>query len=228
MTRGLGQELRPTRADGASADVKQRLLGRVDHLRRFLDRLFLRWLGQTVARQRDGGRIIEHRLGGENVLRQVNEDRTGKARAGNLVRGPARRGEVAYITHQEAVRGDAPRDADDVALLEGVITDERERHLSGQYDDRHGVHVRVGDTGDGVRGTRTAGNEDGSDFARCLGVAFGGVGAALLVADEDVPERRLEPCHFVVNLDDGAARVTEDNFDAFSFERADENTRSGK
>ena len=50
------------------------------------------------------------------------------------------------------VLGAGAGDARDVALLEGVVADEVRRDLSGEDDDRDGVHVGRGDAGDSVRG----------------------------------------------------------------------------
>ena len=76
----------------------------------------------------------------------------------------------------------------DVRFLERVRADRGPRHLPGDRDDRHRVHVGVGDRGDQVGGARTRGRHADPDLAGRLRVSLGGVAGALLVADQDVPD----------------------------------------
>ena len=62
------------------------------------------------------------------------------------------------------------------------------RHLAGDRDDRHRVHVGVGDRGDQVGRARARGRHADADPAGRLRVALGRVAGALLVADQDVPD----------------------------------------
>ena len=59
--------------------------------------------------------------------------------------------------------------------------------LPGDGDDRHRVHVGVGERGDEVRRAGAGGRHADADLAGRGGVALGGVAGALLVADQDVP-----------------------------------------
>ena len=114
--------------------------------------------------------------------------------------------------------GDRPRHADGVALLEGIVADQLGGDLPREDDDRHRVQVRVGDAGDGVGGTRPAGDEHRADRAGGFGIPLGRVRAPLFVANEHVFEGRLDARHLVVNLDDGPTGMPEDDLDAFSLQ----------
>ena len=83
---------------------------------------------------------------------------------------------------------DRQRHPGDVGLLEAVGADQVGADLAGDEDGRDRVHVGVGDRGDQVGGAGAGGGEGDADPARGLGVALGGVAAALLVADLDVLE----------------------------------------
>ena len=162
-----------------------------EQLRRGLDLLAVRLGDRAVAGQVDLRRPDERRLGLLRVLGDVDEHRTGATRAGDLERRRDRGGDVLGALHQERVLRDRHRDADDVGLLEGIRPHQVREDLAGDADDRHRVHVGVGDRGDEV-GRAGAGGRDGdADLVGCRGVALGGVTGALLVAHQDVAQLGL-------------------------------------
>jgi hypothetical protein len=62
---------------------------------------------------------------------------------------------LVYISHQIIVLGDRQGDAGDIRLLEGVIADEPADDLSGDKNDRRGIHAGCGNAGHKVGGART-------------------------------------------------------------------------
>jgi hypothetical protein len=134
-----------------------------------------------------------------------------------------RRGQVVHVPHQKVVLRDAAGDAGRVGLLKAVVADQVGGHLAGEHDDGDRVEVRVRDARHGVGGPGPARGEHGAHPPGGLGIALGGVGAALLVPDEDVVVRRLDALHRVVDLDDGPARMAEDAVHAFFLKGTDEN-----
>ena len=91
------------------------------------------------------------------------------------------------------------------------------KDLARDADDRHRVHVGVGDGGDQVRRTRTGRRDGDSDLVGCRCIAFGGMARTLLVAHQDVAQ--LGGVHErVVDGEDRAAREPEDVFDAQQLE----------
>ena len=114
----------------------------------------------------------------------------------------------------------------DVGLLEAVGADQRRGHLAGDRDDRHRVHVRVGDRGDQVGGARTGRRHADPDLAGGLRVTGGRVPGALLVADQDVPDLRGVQQR-VVDGQDRAAGDAEDDLAADLLQRADERLGAG-
>ena len=81
-----------------------------------------------------------------------------------------------------------------------------------------GVELRGADAGDEVGGARAGRAHADADPAGRAGVAVGGVGAALLVADEDVAELGVV-AEDVVQRQDHAARVAEQDVDALAEQR---------
>ena len=92
------------------------------------------------------------------------------------------------------------------------------RDVAGDRDDRDGVEERGADAGDEVRRARAGRAHADADLAGDAGVAVGGVGAALLVADEDVAQLGVV-AEDVVERQDHAAGVAEEDVDALEEER---------
>ena len=136
-------------------------------------------------------------------------------------------GDVGGLGDQEAVLGDRHGDAADVGLLEGVGADGGAADLAGDGDDRHRVHVRVGDRGDQVGRAGTGGRHADADLAGHHRVALGRVAGALLVPDEDVAHL-LGVVERVVRGQDRPARDAEDGVSADLLERPDQRLGAGQ
>ena len=122
--------------------------------------------------------------------------------------------------------GAGPRDADDVGLLEGVIANQAGGHLAAQKDDRGRVHVRVGQTGDGIGRPRPRGHDHHTGAARDAGIALGHMHGPLLVAHQDVLERRV--VKRVISGQYRAPGITEDGIDTFGHEGLDDDPSTGE
>ena len=92
--------------------------------------------------------------------------------------------------------------------------------LTGDRDDRGRVHVGVGDRGDQVGGARAARRHADADASGRHRVALGGVPSALLVAHEDVADRRVE--QRIVGGQDRATGDAEDRLGTDVLERLDQ------
>ena len=126
-------------------------------------------------------------------------------------------GDLARVGDLEGVLDEGQRRAEDVGLLEAVGADQLGAHLAGDEDGRDRVQHRVGDRRDQVGRAGAGGGEGDPDPARGLGVALGGVAAALLVADLDVAEVGVD--ERVVGRQVGPAGDPEDVLDALGLER---------
>ena len=134
--------------------------------------------------------------------------------------------DLVGVGHEVVVLGDRHRDAADVGLLEGVGADGGRADLTGDGDDRHRVHVGVGERGDQVGRARARGRHADADLAGRGGVALGGVAGTLLVANEDVAHLdRVE--QRVVGRQDRPARDAEDGVDLHRLEREHQALRTG-
>ena len=156
-------------------------------------------------------------------LRDVDEDRPGAPGGGDVERLRHGARDVGGIRDEEVVLGDRHRDAADVGLLEGVGADHRRAHLPGDRDHRHRVHVRVRDRRHEVGRAGARGGHADAHLAGGGGVPLGGVAGALLVADEDVPDRGVH--EGVVRREDGAARDAEDVLGPCRLQRLDQALR---
>ena len=164
------------------------------------------------------GGVLGARLLLEGVLRDVDVDRARPAGPGDVERLREGTRELVRIADQVVVLGHRQGDAVDVDLLEGVLADERGRHVAGDRDHRDRVEERRADPGDEVRRARAARPEADADPTGDPRVPIGRVGAALLVADEHVAQLRVVAEHVVEGQHD-AARVPEEDVDALTEER---------
>jgi hypothetical protein len=131
------------------------------------------------------------------------------------------------LRDEEAVLGHRHRHADDVGLLEGVGAEQARGLLAGDREHRHGVHVRVGERRDEVRGTGAGGRHAHAELARGGRIAFGRVPGALFVADEDVPDLiGLE--ERVIGGKDRSAGKPEHRVDSELLEAADDRLSAGE
>ena len=154
----------------------------------------------------------------EGVLRDVDVDGAGPPGPGDVEGLGEDAGEVVRVAHEVVVLGHRQGDAGDVDLLEGVLAEERGRDVAGDGDDRDRVELGGGDPGDEVRGGGAGGAQADAHPAGGAGVAVGGVGGALLVADEDVAQVGVV-AQDVVERQDDAARVAEQDVDALAEDR---------
>ena len=99
------------------------------------------------------------------------------------------------------------------------------RDLPGDAHHRDRIEHRGRDPCDEVRRPGTGRRHADADPARGARVPVGHVRGALLVANEDVADRRLE--HRVVRGHDRPAGVAEDDLDPFASERLPENLCAG-
>ena len=162
--------------------------------------------------------MLGRRLLLEGVLGDVDVDRAGPAGPGDVERLGDDPRQVVGVADQVVVLGHRQGDAVDVDLLEGVLADERRRDVAGDRDHRDRVEQGRADPGDEVGGARPGGAHAHADPAGDPGVAVGRVGAALLVADEDVAQLGIV-AEDVVERQDDAARVAEEDVDALAEER---------
>jgi hypothetical protein len=72
-------------------------------------------------------------------------------------------------------------DADRIRLLKSVSADERGWNLAGDGNDRHGIHMGVGNAGGKIGRARSRGCHTNSDLSGCARVSISGVRRGLLV-----------------------------------------------
>ena len=116
-------------------------------------------------------------------------------------------------------------DADGIAFLKGIGTDQMRRHLAGEHHQRNRIHKRVGNAGDGVGRAWPRGDEHDAHLAGGACIAFGGMDSGLFVAHKDVADPALRE-NRIVNRQYGAARIAEDDFDTQIGQRLHDNRRA--
>ena len=226
----LAKELAGFRAriDDAAAGVEHRPLGCRHDLDGFLQRRRVSLELRPVALVRHGGGGRRH-VGADgelHILRNVDDDGARPAALGDMECLVQDAREIVDVLDQPVVLGARPRDADRVALLEGIVADQMRRHLARQHHDGDRIHQRVGEPGDRVRGAGTGGHQHDADFAGGTGVALGCVHGATLLAHEDVLDLLLLK-DLVVDGQHGAAGIAEDVLDTLVGKRLEDDFGAG-
>ena len=122
--------------------------------------------------------------------------------------------------------GAGPADADVVRFLKRVVADERGRNLTGESDQRHGVHESVRQSGHDIGHAGTGSYQHHSRFASGLGISFSHMGGALFMTGQDNFDVLLLVQN-VENLKHDSPGDAEDDFNVLLLERFDEYLRSG-
>ena len=213
---GLG-----TGIDDAAAAIDDRLLRRRQQRDGFLDPLQIALHLGLVAHARRRLRRRVDALGELHILRDVDHHRPRPAGGRDMESLMDDARQVVDVLHQPVVFCAGPRDADRVAFLESVGTDQRGRHLPGQADQRDRIHQRVLQRRHRIGGARPRGHQHDAGLTRRARIALGGMSRPLLVADENVLHRVLLE-KLVINRQDRAAGIAEQMLDAIVLERLDD------
>ncbi len=139
---------------------------------------------RVVGTQLDLFRIMEFRLADGDVLRQVDQHRAGATSAGDIESFLDGFGQVFDVPDQEVVLDARPGNTDRVDFLKSVVADQRRGHLPGEHHQWDGIHVGIGNAGDGVGDAGAGGDQHHAGFAAGAGVTFGGVNGGLFVTDQ--------------------------------------------
>ena len=134
----LAQEMARLRPgiDDAAARIDDRLPGRRHQRDRLAHLVEVALNLRLVAGARRRLRRHVDALGELHVLGDIDDDRPGPAGGGHMERLVDGRSQLVDVLHQPVVLGAGARDADGVAFLERVGTDQRGRNLPGQADQR--------------------------------------------------------------------------------------------
>ena len=130
--------------DDAPTDVKHRLLRLDDHARGFAYLLGVRARHRTVAGQINHRRPVKRRHRLKSIFGDVDEHWAGTSGTGDVERLSDCARNFCRIGHEEVVLGNGHRDAANISLLERVGADRLARHLTGDRDHRHRIHIGVG------------------------------------------------------------------------------------
>ena len=169
----------------------------------------------------------EQRLGAGllHVFGQVNEHRAGPAGLGDVKGLFDDAGNVVDFGDQVAVLYHRQGHAVDVGLLKRPFADHRLGDLAGNGDQRHGIHVGIGNAGDQVGGAGTAGGHADACAAGRPRIPFSGKRPALLVARQHGADFRAS--QRLVDFHAGPAGVGEDGIHTLAFEASDQDFAAG-
>ena len=180
--------LRRASRNHATAGIEHRTLRLVDQLRETVDLRRRRRGLRMIRPKRDALGILSRRQRLLAVLRDVDHDRTRLAVRRNVKGLGHRLRNLIGGLHEETVLGNPTGNARRVGLLEGIRTNEGQRHLTGDDDHRDTVHIRRRQTRNGIGRARTGRHKTDARLARCTRITIGHVRRTLLVT----PKYELE------------------------------------
>ena len=198
---------------------------RRDQRRGLLQRVRVRVSGDGVAGQ---VHLLDERRRARragHVLGQIDQHRPGAPRRRQVERLARDARDVVRVLHQVGMLHHRVGDAGDVGLLEGVLAQHRRDGLAGEHDHRARIHQRGQQAGHRVGRARARGHQHDARLAGRTRVAVRHVRRALLVADEDQLDLRVD--ERVEDRHRGAARQPEDVLDPFAFQAADQRLGPG-
>ena len=203
-----GELLRCVGRDDPAPGVEEGSLRLRDRLHRLLDLPRVPLHRGVVPRYAHLVGVLELDFGGEDVLRQVDENRPRPPRRRDEEGLLHHLGELLRVLHDVVVLRDRARDPRDVRLLEGVVSYDRCRDLPREGDHGDRIHVGRREPRDDVRRARAARDEDDAGLSRAARVAVGRVDGPLLVFRHDETDR-LVPVKGIEEGDDHTSRDAE-------------------
>ena len=151
----------------------------------------------------------------------------GPAGAGQVKRLLDDPRDVLGVLDQVMVLGDRPGDLHHRRFLERVGADHVPRNLAGDGDQRHRVHLGVGQPGHQVERTGAGGRHHHARLAAGPGIALGREDPPLLVPRQDRPDPVAVARQRLVHRHARPAGIGEDDLDAVPHQRLDQNVRPG-
>ena len=161
-----------------------------------------------------------------DILGDIDHHRTGPARRRDQESLVQDTRQILDPFDEIIVLGAAAGDPDSVAFLEPVGADQIGGHLRGDADQRDRIHQRIGQPGHRIGRPRPRRDKDHAAFPGRSGIAFGHVGRALLVPDENVLDLVLLE-HGVVDRQGRAAGIAENMFHPVVGQRPYNHFRAG-
>ena len=169
-------------------------------------------------------RVIKIHLRAENVGSDVHYHRPRPPRPGDEKRLFDRPKQILRTLDEIIMLRDRRRDTADVRFLERILADDGGRHLSGETNERNRIHIGGGDTRYKIRAARSRSREADADFSRSARVTVRRQRRALLMTHKDM--RELHFIDFIVQRQDHAARIPENDVYAFLFQAFQDCLRS--
>ena len=122
-----------------------------------------------------------------------------------------------HILHDKAVLCDGHHHAADIDLLEAVLAEGRDVHVCRDRNERYGVHVSRGDSGDEICRTGAGRCHTDTDLSRSSCIAVRSMCRALLMGGQNMVDLILMPVELIVHVKDRAAGITEYGINALLF-----------
>ena len=208
-----------------AAKVQEGTLGGVDAVGSLLDANIL---GRETFLS--GNRVLGFvfPLGNLNILGHINQNGAGTAGFGQPEGFPDGVCQLINGANKVIVLGDGQGHAGNIDFLETIGADDGSGHVACNGNQRDGIDVSGGNTGDQIGGTGAGGGDTDADLAGGSCVAVGSVGSALFMGGKDVLQFPLILVQGIVDIDDLTTGVAKDHVGALFNQCAYDDIGTGK
>ena len=194
-----------------AAAVDDRTLGSVDHVGDLLQ-VSLGEFRHRIERHRTMRLVVDGL--GRNVLGDVHEYRAFAVAVGNTEGIAQSVFQILDAVYEVGVLGNRDDNIGNADFLECIPADEAVRNVGRNGDQWGAVHESGGDTGYQIGSARAAGGKAHACLSRSAAVTVRCVGGSLFVSRHDVSDLIAIFVEGIVEIQRGAARITEDGVNA--------------
>ena len=153
-----------------------------------------------------------------NILWKVNEHRAGAACTGDVKSFFDNAGKILAVSHGNTVFCDASGDADNIDLLESIVSDEVTGYLSGKANERDTVVICRCKSCHEVGCSGAAGYKTDTYFTGGSGIGIGSMHQSLLMAGQNYGNIILF-IKLIADINGAGSGIAEDIFHALFPER---------
>ena len=154
-----------------------------------------------------------------HILRDIHKHRPRSAGFCDLKCRADRFREFVNMLYDKIMLCHRHTHADDIDLLKAVSADLAARDIARNCDHRHRIQISRRDARNEICCARPGGRHDNADFARCSCIAVRGMGSALFMRRQHMPDAVSAAVELIEQINDLSARIAEQHITALLDQR---------
>src|SRR5262249_35586583 len=148
------------------------------------------------------------------IFRDIDHYRSGTTRPGEVISFAHHGSKVADVSHQVVVFNAWSGDAHCVDFLEGIGANQMPWYLTSNHYYWGGIHIRIGNSGNGIRGAGAGSHQRSANATSRPRVTFRHVHCTLLMPYEVMSQPVATAPQLIVNVQDCATGIAKNRIDA--------------